>query len=725
MNNATLSRARLVACALVAVSAALSSCQCGDAGLSLALPKKLRIAEISPARQQLLRASIEIPGLLAPTDLAFSSDHKTVSGSFVLAVDKTTTANVVVRVFGRFTGGDVDATDEVLLGIAKKSLTIDPRASVYLALAEGDWTVSGGALFDLNQNGKDNIDDLVAGIDPAPPAKVLAVLPDALQFPSGVRPGEFTRQVIVVENVSGLEQQVTPAVVGGQGVSITLVDATGAPEGGAPRALAPFTLQPFQEVLLAVTFAPTNEFLVRGSVALGTLQPASNVTSNSEVSVIANSDGDPEPAAADYDPGTLTAASVGVSSLVIFPAASLFGGQPVAPGTVQLSNDPGDVVTIPPLAEGAAPVDAAGLVPGDLGFLVQIPAKSRLSVVLDGLSVDAQLGLFLLDDSGALSSVDGEQLVSANAGLAPEAVQFRNASATDARRALIVIGRVDVREPGDNTVDGGVPFSLLAQLNSGPEFADDSPLSRTHGDFRGGNDLVLSGVDFADGVSVLLGGHVADRSNTHVDAGGATIHTITPPGSSDDLGGALTVVAINPNGEAATLPSVWTYDAPAPEVDDVSPPTASTLGGTSLLITGAFFSAKNGGPRVTVGSTPATDVVVLSSNALTATAPTGSAGFTTLTVSNLNDDGSATASADFPFFYVSPQGDAPTISGLDPATGSTDGGTLVTISGAQFVDGAALRFGGSVPSEVSITSTSITCLTPPQSQPGPVDVVVT
>ncbi len=713
--------ARLVVVATLGAAAALSSCSCGEANAAITMPKKLRVANLAPKQRDLLRATLEIPGLLAPTELTFDESHQHLSGAFVLAVQQAQKADVTLRVFGRLSGD----SDEVLVGLAKRNVTLEPRSSVFFDLKEADWAVDGAAVFDQNGNGASNIDDLVAGFDPAPPKRVLAVLPDTLQFSSGIRPGQFTRQVIVVENVSGLTQTVSPVVVGGQGVSITRIDPTGTPEGGAPRSLEPFTMQPFQEVLLAVTFAPTNEFLVRGSVALATEQPDSHVTSVSELAVIASSDGDPQPAVAGYDPGTVDGAAVGFSGTIIpFPPASLFGGQPIAPGSVQLSDDPNDTVDVPALPFATAGDDVGGVAPG-LVFNVAVPPRNRLSVVLDGLTADVQLGLFVLDGAGGLSAADGESVVSAHPGASPEAAQFRNTSSTDTRRAIIVLSRVDGREPGDGSVDAGLPFALLAQLNSGPEFDDVDPLSRTHGDFRGGNDLTLHGIDF-DTAAVLIGSHVADPGATVTSDDGARIDTVTPPGSTDDLGAPLTVVAINQNGEAATLPSVFTYDAPAPEIDQVDPPTGSTLGGTALNISGAFFSAQNGGARVTVGGQLATGVVVVSSNLITATAPTGSAGFTTLVVENVTADGSTIASAGFPFVYVEPAGAAPAITSVAPATGSTDGGDLVTLSGTGFVSGALVRFGGSVASDVTVASdTSITCRTPPKVTAGAVDLVVT
>ena len=56
---------------------------------------------------------------------------------------------------------------------------------------------------------------------------------------------------------------------------------------------------------------------------------------------------------------------------------------------------------------------------------------------------------------------------------------------------------------------------------------------------------------------------------------------------------------------------------------------------------------------------------------------------------------------------------APTISGLNPGSGPTTGGTTVTISGTNFGNGAAVTFGGTSGTNVNVvSSTSITVVTP-------------
>ena len=68
---------------------------------------------------------------------------------------------------------------------------------------------------------------------------------------------------------------------------------------------------------------------------------------------------------------------------------------------------------------------------------------------------------------------------------------------------------------------------------------------------------------------------------------------------------------------------------------------------------------------------------------------------------------------------------APTVSGVSPNSGSTAGGTSVTISGTNFVNGATVTIGGTAATNVAVNSgTTITATTPAHAA-GVVNVVVT
>lgn len=75
--------------------------------------------------------------------------------------------------------------------------------------------------------------------------------------------------------------------------------------------------------------------------------------------------------------------------------------------------------------------------------------------------------------------------------------------------------------------------------------------------------------------------------------------------------------------------------------------------------------------------------------------------------------------------YTAEAADPPTLTSIDPTSGSTEGGTAVTLTGTDFVEGATVTFGGQAATDVIVASdTSITCVTPAHAA-GAVDVVVT
>jgi sugar lactone lactonase YvrE len=482
-------------------------------------------------------------------------------------------------------------------------------------------------------------------------------------------------------------------------------------------------MPPFSEQLLAVTFAPSDRFLARGSLALRTEQPDSQVKSTRSIPVLGNTDGLPQPVADGYDAGQLDGAVVGFEGSVLpYPPALLFAGQPLLPGPVELSVPGGAVVDIEPLRY---PASAVGGLPASSVFLVQIPPRARLSVELSGLQDNADLGLFLLADDDTVSTEPGEALTSTNAGTSPEVVQFRNA-ATVARRALIVVGRVDGREvTGVDDPADTASYSLLAQLNVGPEFADVDPVLPLRGAFAGGTAVTVRGVAFEPGALVRFGSHEANRGQTVVSDDGMTITTVTPAADDGDAGVPVVIVVQNPSGAAATHPPAFVYDAPAPLIRIVDPPSANENGGVPVTIRGAYFSDDGGTPRVRFGDIEATDVQFVSSTELSLQAPAHPAGLVNVTVSNVDAEGAETTSIAVPFLYTESVGEPPVIDAITPDTGINLGGELVTIAGAGFTPTTTVRFGGTAAADVDIVdANTLVCRTPVRLQAGVVDVLV-
>src|SRR6202040_1583014 len=67
----------------------------------------------------------------------------------------------------------------------------------------------------------------------------------------------------------------------------------------------------------------------------------------------------------------------------------------------------------------------------------------------------------------------------------------------------------------------------------------------------------------------------------------------------------------------------------------------------------------------------------------------------------------------------------PTVSSLSPNSGSTAGGTAVTITGTNFAAGATVTFGGAAATNVVVVNSTTITATTPAGSAGAVTVTVT
>jgi uncharacterized protein YciI len=230
-------------------------------------------------------------------------------------------------------------------------------------------------------------------------------------------------------------------------------------------------------------------------------------------------------------------------------------------------------------------------------------------------------------------------------------------------------------------------------------------VSPNNGPAAGGTNVTITGTNFASGATVTFGNTPA----TNVVVTSSTQITATTPAGT---AGSVTVT-VTSGGQNGSLAAGFVYVAP-PSVTSVSPGNGPTAGGTSITITGTGFAS---GATVTVGAAAATNVVVVSATQITATTPAGSAGAVTVTVASGGQSGNLGSG----FAYVA----TPTVTGVSPNTGSNAGGTSVTITGTNFLAGAAVTFGGAAAtSVVVVNSTQITAKTPAGST-GSAAVTVT
>lgn len=121
--------------------------------------------------------------------------------------------------------------------------------------------------------------------------------------------------------------------------------------------------------------------------------------------------------------------------------------------------------------------------------------------------------------------------------------------------------------------------------------------------------------------------------------------------------------------QAVTAGSTYAYVNPS--ISSLSPSSGTTSGGTTVTITGAGLAGASG---VTIGGNAAA-IVSNSGTQIVITTPAGGLpGPESLVVTVAGNTASST------YTYTAP---APAITSINPTTGSTDGGTTVTITGTD------------------------------------------
>lgn len=261
------------------------------------------------------------------------------------------------------------------------------------------------------------------------------------------------------------------------------------------------------------------------------------------------------------------------------------------------------------------------------------------------------------------------------------------------------VGTVDVAVTNTDTQQGTLVGGYIYQLP--PTVTVVSPQG---GSTSGGTSITISGTNFIAGATVTIG-----LNNCPVTATTATSITCTTPGN---VASVQNVKVTNPDTQSATLGNGFTY-LDAPVVTSVSPNSGALAGNTTVTINGANFIA---GATVDFGGSACGSVAFVSSTKLTCVTPAHAAGAVTVTVTVDTQPG-ATANA----YTYSP---APDVTAVSPVAGALAGGTVVTITGTDFVTGATVDLGGSDCAVSASTATSITCTTSAHAA-GAVGVKVT
>jgi M6 family metalloprotease-like protein len=204
--------------------------------------------------------------------------------------------------------------------------------------------------------------------------------------------------------------------------------------------------------------------------------------------------------------------------------------------------------------------------------------------------------------------------------------------------------------------------------------------------------------------------HLMDADNPAESGDAGAVWTVGESFTDPTAGVVVRVDAATATGYVVTLASGATPPA-VPTITGISPAAGPTAGGTAVSVTGTGFTTTT---VVSFGGVPAASQTFVGPTSLGAVTPPHAAGAVEVTV------GSGPSGISFSYLPV------PTITAVTPATGSTAGGTTITITGSGFVaDATSVTVGGLAASRVEVVGpTSLTAVVPAH-EAGPVGVTVT
>jgi hypothetical protein len=294
-------------------------------------------------------------------------------------------------------------------------------------------------------------------------------------------------------------------------------------------------------------------------------------------------------------------------------------------------------------------------------------------------------------------------------GIAASSVIVNSGTAISATSPAGIAGSVDVVV---TTFQGTSATSAVDQFTYDPA-PTVTGISPAQGSKYGGTAVTITGTNFTSGTSATFGGLYAS-----VTVLSSTTLVATSPNYyyayywyNYYYPRTVNVVVTTPGGSSvASSADQYTFENP-PTVYSLS--TNAGGNGTSVSITGWGFTSD---ATVKFGSTQATNVVVNSYSAMTATAPSGSG---TVYVTVTDSNGTSPQQNNIVFAYS-----APVVSGVQPNAGPTGAGNWVWVSGSNFVPGVSVTFGGVQASWVSYSSPGWVQAGPPPGAAGTVDVAV-
>lgn len=387
----------------------------------------------------------------------------------------------------------------------------------------------------------------------------------------------------------------------------------------------------------------------------------------------------PQPVVTGLEPDSGTTA--GGSTLVVRGTGLnggevTVGGEPAdAVGTGNRCSATSCVVEVPPHTAGDAPVavtthSGTSAASAAATYSYVTPARPVVTTV----SPRRQWAR----DVGAVS-ITGQNLTGGRVFFGDQEGPAAECTATQCRvsyaptQDVARTAHVTVRTAGGTSATGAhTSFAWIT-----PTITGVSPAS---GWTDGGTEVTVTGTDLRDG-RILFGSKYAEQTCTEDTSCTVTVPKVSATGAVDVVATAEDESTRSP----VTAASRFTYTTrPAPTVTAVTPSEGNKRGGETVRIDGTALQ----GATVTVGGTAATKVACQGTTCTFSTPWRDSAGPVQV-VATTTAGASATGA---PSTFTYRNAGVPVVTSVSPSTGSTAGGTTVTLTGEDLV-GTTIRFG--------------------------------
>lgn len=224
------------------------------------------------------------------------------------------------------------------------------------------------------------------------------------------------------------------------------------------------------------------------------------------------------------------------------------------------------------------------------------------------------------------------------------------------------------------------------------------PISPNQGSTGGGTAVTITGVNLANATAVRFG----TKSATITANTPTSVSVVSPSGA-----GTVGVTVSTPGGTSNPLNFFYVG---APFKSSLSDDSGPIAGGNTVVISGVGLSTAT---TVTFGGNGVSPTI-LSDSQISVTVPASSAGTVPVSVTTAGGTNNG-------LYYT--YADAPTITSLTPTSGSTSGGTSVTITGTELATTESVTFDGTLAAFTVVNSTTVSAVTPPGAA-GAVDVAV-